>query len=181
MNIKEHYQKNVIPAMKEKFGYKNSLAVPRIVKVVINSGISSASKDPKARDAVKETLRLISGQQPSARKARKSISDFKIRQGQIIGFTVTLRGRRMYDFLERLLHFTFPRTRDFRGLNPDSVDASGNFSFGFNEAVAFPETRAGEVERQHGLEITVVTDAGKIEPGYELLKLMGFPFKETPK
>lgn len=177
MNLKEHYQKNVIPAMQEKFGYKNRMTVPRPEKVILNIGISASTKDPKAIESAKETLRMISGAQPAARVARKSISNFKIRRGQTVGLIVTLRGRRMYDFLERLIKLTLPRTRDFRGLDSRLVDRSGNLSLGLREAVAFPEAKAGEIERQHGLEITVVTNANNREEGLELLRLMGFPFR----
>lgn len=178
-NIQEHYKATVIPAMQEQFGYKNVMAVPRIIKVVLNVGVSSSLKDAKAQETIKETLRIITGQAVVARKARISISNFKIRKGQIVGFTTTLRGKRMYDFLERLINLTFPRVRDFRGLNPNSVDERGSFTVGFHEAVAFPEIKAGEIERQHGLEITVVTNAKSGEKGRALLKYMGFPFKNV--
>ncbi len=178
MKLQEHYLKNVVPAMCEQFGYKNVMRVPRIVKVVLNVGVSSALKDAKAQESIKETLRLVSGQLPVAREAKKSISNFKIRKGQVVGFSVTLRGRRMQDFLERLIHLTFPRVRDFRGLRPESVDKKGSFSVGFSESVAFPEIRAGELERQHGMEITVVTNAKNREEGYALLKHLGFPFRD---
>lgn len=178
MTLKEHYQKNVIPKLKEKFGYKNIMAVPRVKKVVVNIGIPSSQKDTKIIENVQETLRLITGQNPVARKARKSIASFKIRQGQDIGFMVTLRGNRMYDFLERLTKLTFARIRDFRGLNPNSFDANGNWSMGFRESVAFPEAAAGDTARQHGLEIVVVTTAKNKEEGLELLKGIGFPFRE---
>lgn len=178
MDIKEHYQKNVIPAMQEKFGYKNRLAVPRLVKVVVGAGISSGLKDQKAVDTVKDTLRVISGQEPSQRKAKKSVAGFKIRQGQVVGLMVTLRGKRMYDFLERLVNLTFPRMRDFRGLLAKGLDEHGNFTVGLHEAVAFPEIKAGDAQRQHGLEVTVVTTAKNKQEGLELLRLLGFPFRK---
>lgn len=176
-DLKEHYQREVVPAMQKQFGYGNRLRAPRIIKVVLNSGISANMKDPKLVETVKETLRMIAGQQAAARKAKKSISNFKVRKGQDIGFVVTLRGRRMYDFLERLINLAFPRVRDFRGINPASVDARGSLSVGFREVLAFPEIKAGDAERQHGLEVTVVTNAKSQPEGYALLKLMGFPFR----
>ncbi|OGL65091.1 50S ribosomal protein L5 [Candidatus Uhrbacteria bacterium RIFCSPLOWO2_01_FULL_47_24] len=179
MTLKEHYEKHVIPAMKEQFGYKNNLAVPRIVKAMLNVGISASQKDPKVKETIKDTIRTISGQEPVERSAKKSISSFKIRKGQIVGMLVTLRGKRMYDFLDKLLHLTFPRMRDFRGLRKTMVDAHGNLTIGFREAVAFPEIKAGDLERQHGLEVTVVVGGAKgREEGVALLKLMGFPFTE---
>lgn len=178
MNLKEHYQQSVIPAMQAKFGYRNVMAVPRLIKVVVNVGISSSLKDQKATDVVKETLRSITGQQPVPRLARKSISNFKIRQGQVVGLSVTLRGRRMYDFIEKFVKLTLPRVRDFRGLPPTLLDGKGNLSIGFREASAFPEVKAGDLERQHGLEVTIVTSAKTREEGLELLRRMGFPFRE---
>lgn len=177
MILKEHYQHNVIPAMQAKFGFKNRLAVPRLIKVAVNVGISAANKDQKFLETAKETLRTICGQQPIERKARLSISGFKVRKGQIVGLQTTLRGPRMHDFLDKLLHLAFPRVRDFRGLQESAVDAGGNLTIGFREAVAFPEVKAGDMERQHGLEITVVTNAKKREQGLELFKLLGFPFR----
>lgn len=179
LTFKEHYQQVAIPALQEQFGYKNRLAAPRVIKAVVNVGISSGLKDTKVLESVKETLRMITGQQPVERKARKSISNFKIRQGQVVGLSVTLRGSRMNDFLDRLVHLAFPRVRDFRGLKTTMVDGRGNLTVGFRESVAFPEVRAGETERQHGLEVTVVTNARKREEGLELLRLMGFPFSKS--
>lgn len=181
MDLKEHYQKNIVPAMQERFGYKNRMAVPKIVKVVLNAGLSSGNKDPKFFDTIKETFAMISGQQPIPRKARLSISNFKIRKGQTIGVSVTLRGSRMYDFLDKLVKLALPRVRDFRGLSVNAIDDQGNYTIGFREATAFPEVKAGAIERQHGFEITVVTSAKTKEEGLELLRLMGFPFKSDNK
>lgn len=177
MTLKEHYLKSVIPALQARFGYKNVMAVPRMLKVVVNVGISSSQKDPKVIEGVRETIRLTTGQQPVERKARKSISNFKIRKDQTVGLMVTLRGARMYHFVEKLIKLTLPRVRDFRGLQPTSMDGRGNFTLGFREAVAFPEVRAGELDRQHGMEVTVVTNARNREEGLELLRLIGFPFR----
>lgn len=179
MSLRENYHKKIVPALQEQFGYKNMMAVPRLVKVVLNVGVSSSLKDQKAIQAVSETLRLITGQHPVIRQAKKSISNFKVRKGQTVGFKVTLRGRRMFDFVERLVQFTLPRVRDFRGLDPNTMDKHGNLSIGFREALAFPEVKAGELEHQHGLEITVVTNAKKPEEGLTLLKLLGFPFRSS--
>lgn len=177
MNIREHYSTKVVDGMKEKFHYRNIMAVPRLIKVVLNVGISSAKNDPKVMETVKDTLRLITGQQPAERKAKKSISNFKIRKGQVVGLTVTLRGKRMYDFVEKLISLTLPRVRDFRGLREETLDSHGNLTIGLREAVSFPEIKAGDMERQHGIEITVVTNAKKKEEGLALFKLLGFPFR----
>ena len=177
INLKEHYNKVVIAAMQAKFGYKNILAVPHIQKVVLNVGLGSALKDQKFFESAKDTLRIITGQKSIERKARKSIANFKIRKGQTIGLSVTLRGIRMYHFIERFIKFTLPRVRDFRGLDFKALDKEGNLTVGLREVSAFPEIRAGEAERQHGLEITVVHNAATHEEGLELLKLMGFPFR----
>ena len=176
MRIKEHYDTKVIPAMQEKFGFKNRMAVPRVVKIVLNVGVSSNLKDSKAQETIKDTLKTVSGQNPVAKSAKKSVSNFKIRKGQTVGLMVTLRGPRMYDFLEKLINLTFPRMRDFRGLRSTSFDERGNFTLGLRESSAFPEIKAGDIERQHGLEITVVTNASNRQQGLEMLRLMGFPF-----
>lgn len=181
MSMQEHYRTQVVSVLKERFGYKNVMAVPKIVKVVLNIGVPSGVKEQKALQVMSETLRTIAGQNPVARPAKKSISNFKVRKGQTVGFKVTLRGKRMYDFLEKFVRLTLPRVRDFRGLDSKMVDRRGSFSIGFREAVAFPEVKAGELEHQHGLEVTVVTTAKKREEGLALLKLMGFPFRESNK
>lgn len=160
------------------FGYKNPMAVPKLTKVAINVGLSHGIKDPKFLDIAEGTVRRITGQQPVRTEAKKSISNFKIRKGMIVGMAVTLRGKRMYDFVEKLVRVTFPRIRDFRGLKPSSFDKRGNFTVGFRENIAFPEIRPDEIERLHGLEITVVTTAKNKEEGVALLKNIGFPFNE---
>ena len=164
--------------MREKFGFKNPMAVPRVVKIVLNVGVSSHLKDSKAQETIKDTLKTVTGQNPVAKSAKKAVSNFKIRKGQTVGMMVTLRGPRMYDFLEKLIHLTFPRMRDFRGLRSTSFDERGNFTVGLRESSAFPEIKAGDIERQHGLEITIVTNAPNREQGLELLRLMGFPFSK---
>jgi len=176
--LQEKYNKLVIKAMKEKFGYKNSLAVPKIIKVVVNIGCGRALKDPKFLEVAENTLKRISGQKSVKTKAKKSISAFKIRQSSIVGMVVTLRGKRMLDFVDKLINVTLPRVRDFRGLDQKSVDQQGNLTIGFSEHMAFPEIKSDEVEKIHGLEITVVTTAKTKEEGIELFKLLGFPIKE---
>lgn len=174
----EHYQKTVAPALKEEFGYKNVNAVPRMKQVVLNVGISASRKDAKTEEIVKETLRRITGQQPVPTLAKISISNFKIRQGMVVGMRVTLRGKRMYDFVHKLIAVTLPRVRDFRGLKRSIMDNRGNASIGFRESGAFPEVRAEELERLHGLEVTVSTSAKTKAEGLALLTKLGFPFQE---
>ncbi|MFZ5365071.1 MAG: 50S ribosomal protein L5 [Patescibacteria group bacterium] len=174
----EQYKEKVIPALKEKFGYKNEMQVPKLAKVSINVGIGRGLKDNDYLESVKKSLQRITGQQPVETKAKTSISNFKIREGMVVGVRVTLRGWRMYDFIEKLVNITLPRVRDFRGLDPDNFDGHGNYSIGFKEHIAFPEIRSDELENIHGLEVNITTTADTDEEGYELLKLMGFPFKE---
>lgn len=181
MSLKQKYQKEVIPIMKEKFGYRNDLAVPKIIKVVLNVGLnrSMVEKDPKFIEIVEQSLMKITGQKPIKTIARKSISGFKVRRGLVVGLMVTLRGQRMYDFLEKLIHIALPRSRDFRGLSPKSVDKSGNLSIGLPEQIIFPEIKLESVEKIHGLEVTINTSAKNHERGLELLKLLGFPFRNN--
>ncbi|MFA5135127.1 MAG: 50S ribosomal protein L5 [Patescibacteria group bacterium] len=178
MRLKEKYETEVVPAMIKRFGYSTALAVPKMVKVSINSGTGKALKDEKLLEAVQATLTRISGQRPALTKARKSISAFKIRAGMTVGVRVTLRGSRMYDFVEKLIHVSLPRVRDFQGLDPKSIDQYGNLSIGFKEHVVFPEIRSDEVERTIGLEVTITTNSKTREEGTELLTMLGFPFKK---
>lgn len=177
--LHEYYKKEIIPKMRELFGYKNDLAVPRIEKITINIGLGDAlkKKDPKIIEVAKETIFKITGQIPVETKAKKSISGFKIRKGLVVGLKVTLRKNKMYDFLDKLINVALPRTRDFKGIDPNSVDAKGNLSLGFKEQVVFPEINPQTIEKIHGLEITITTNAGNQEKGKALLKLFGFPFK----
>lgn len=177
MRLKEQYKKKIIPELKKKFEYKNDLEAPRLTKVVINVGVGRHSKEKAYIKAVENALSRISGQRPVKNKARKSISSFKIREGNIVGVSVTLRGNQMYDFVEKLVHISFPRVRDFRGINEKSVDRTGNLSIGFQEHLAFPEIQADEVENVFGLEVCLTTSTIKRDEGLELFKLMGFPFK----
>lgn len=178
MKLQELYKKEIAPKMKEKFGYKNDLAIPKLNKVVINVGVGRFSKDKAHIDNVISSLSRITGQKPVLSKAKKSISAFKVRQGNIAGVMVTLRGKRMCDFIEKLINITLPRIRDFRGIEKRGVDSQGNLSVGFREHLAFPEIKADEVEKIHGLEVNISTTAKTREEGLELFKLMGFPFKK---
>ena len=176
--LKENREKKVIPEMKKKFGYKNDLAVAKLNKAIVNVGLGRFCKDKAYIDNVIDSLSRITGQKPVLTKAKKSISAFKVRQGNLVGAMVTLRGKRMYDFIDKLIHISFPRVRDFRGLPEKSVDRQGNLSVGFSEHLAFPEIKADEVDKIHGLEICISTTAKNKEEGMELLKLIGFPFKK---
>lgn len=175
--LKEKYIKEVVPEMKKVFGYKNDLAVPKLIKVTINVGTGRALTDDKFLDMVKNTVERISGQKPVFTRAKKSISAFKIREDMIVGAIVTLRGNRMYDFVDKLTNVTLARVRDFRGLEPKSVDASGNLTIGFKENIVFPEIKFDEVERLHGLAVTINTNAKNQKEALTLFRLLGFPFK----
>lgn len=177
MNLKEKYQKEIVPKMEAKFGFTNPMAVPRLTKVVINSGVGRNAKDKAFIDSVVSSLERISGQKPMQTKAKQSISAFKTRKGMIVGVAVTLRNKRMYDFVEKLVNITFPRIRDFRGISSTQVDSKGNLAVGFREHIAFPEIKADEAENIHGLGVCLTTTAKNHEHGVELFRLMGFPFK----
>jgi len=181
MNLQESFKKKIVPELKKGFGFKNELQVPRLVKVVLNVGLGKGLKDAAFIDNVESTLQRITGQKPLKTKAKKSISNFKIRQGMVIGLKVTLRGKRMYDFVEKLIMATLPRVRDFRGLTLKNLDKKGNLNIGFKEHLAFPEIKADEIEKVHGLEIAIVTTAKTREEGQALFTALGFPFKETKK
>lgn len=176
MTLKERYQAEIRPALMKDLGISNIMAAPKVTKVTVSVGLSQSIKDPKMLETIEQNLRRITGQNPVKTKAKKSIASFKIREGQVVGIMVTLRGERMWDFLTRLTQFTFPRIRDFRGISDKTVDAKGNLSIGFKENLAFPEIRTDEVERLHGLQITVSTTAGTRKNGVELFKALGFPF-----
>ncbi|NQU83824.1 MAG: 50S ribosomal protein L5 [Parcubacteria group bacterium] len=178
MSFKETYKKEVVPKLKEKFGYKNSIAAPKLVKVVLNVGLSHGLKDAKFIDVAEQTLTRITGQKPIKTKAKKSVSAFKIREGMIVGMKVTLRKEKMYDFVDKLVNISLARVRDFRGLSRETLDGQGNLTIGLKENIIFPEIRSDQMEKVHGLEITVVTDAKTKEEGLELLTLLGFPFKK---
>ncbi|MBU4332698.1 50S ribosomal protein L5 [Patescibacteria group bacterium] len=176
--LKEKYIKEVIPHMKEKFGYKNNLAIPKLEKVVVNVGFNrDISGDKNKIATIENNLARIVGQKPVRTKAKQAISAFKIRQGMVIGMMVTLRGKRMYDFVDKLINATIPCFRDFRGLSQQSVDKNGNLTIGIKEHLVFPEIKVDEVEFIHGLEVIIQTTAKTREEGYALLKGLGFPFK----
>jgi large subunit ribosomal protein L5 len=177
--LKEKYRKEIIPAMKERFGYRNDMQVPRLEKIVVNMGVGEGAHDPKAIDAAMKDLALITGQKPKLCRAKRSVAGFKLRTGMSVGCKVTLRGDRMYEFLDRLITLAIPRVRDFRGLNPKSFDGRGNFTMGLDEQLVFPEIDYDEVERIQGMDITIVTTAETDEEGRELLKLFGMPFKSS--
>ena len=176
--LKLHYDREVIAALKQRFGYKNPHQVPRLTKIVLNMGAGDALTNPKFLEAATADLTAIGGQKPSVRRARKSIANFKLREGVAIGTMVTLRGPRMYEFMERLISVAIPRIRDFRGLSPKGFDGRGNFSFGVKEQIIFPEIKYDKVEKIRGMDVTFVTSANTDEEGYELLKALRMPFRE---
>lgn len=178
-NIKEKYNKEVIPKLKEKFGYKNILAVPGIRKVVINTGFNPNEKSENFQEEASKSLALITGQRPSLKGARKAIAGFKIREGMTIGLMVTLRGPRMYDFLDKLVHIALPRSRDFKGLSLSNVDQAGNLNIGIKEHIIFPEISAENAKNIFGFQITVTTSAKSKEEGEELFRQLGFPLKSS--
>lgn len=170
------YKKEIVPAVQKELGLKNVMQVPKITKVVINAGIGRFVKEANFIDNVEKTLAKITGQKPVRTKAKKAISNFKIRQGQEIGVVVTLRGPRMYHFLEKLLRVTFPRVRDFHGISDKAFDRQGNFTIGFKENIAFPEVKLEEIEKIHGLQVVINTTAKDKVAGRALLTHLGFPF-----
>ena len=181
MNLKEIYQKKAVPELKKQFGYKNDLQVPKLEKAVLNVGLGKGIKDASFIENAESTLLRITGQKPLKTKAKKAISNFKIRQGMVIGLKVTLRGQRMWDFVEKIIRVTLPRVRDFRGLDLKALDKKGNLNIGIKEHLAFPEIKADEIEKLHGLEIAIVTTAKTKEEGIALFLALGFPIKEAIK
>ncbi|MCX6781517.1 MAG: 50S ribosomal protein L5 [Candidatus Magasanikbacteria bacterium] len=175
-NLYNYYKKEVVPALKKEFGFKNVMQVPKITKVVINVGVGKFLKEPNFIENVEKNLAKITGQKPVRTKSKKAISNFKIRENMDIGVVVSLRGAKMYYFLEKLLDITLPRTRDFRGISDKAFDGRGNYSLGFKENVAFPEIKAGEAEKTHGMQINIATNAKNKEQGRALLMKLGFPF-----
>lgn len=175
--LKEFYKSDVVPTLAKQFGFDNPMRVPRITKVVLNMGVGEAVGDKKLLDNAVADLTMISGQKPVITNARKSIAGFKIRAGWPIGAKVTLRGERMYDFLDRLVDIAIPRIRDFRGLNPKAFDGRGNYAMGVTEQIIFPEVEYDKVDKIRGLDITITTTAQNDEEGRALLAAMRFPFK----
>ncbi len=176
--LKEKYSKQVRKDLQSSLSLKNVMAVPKIEKVVINSGVGKTLKDPKMLEAIIEDLRKITGQQPVKTMSRKSISGFKIRENQVVGLMVTLRGERMYDFIDKLVSIALPRVRDFRGLSKKAFDGHGNYHIGVREQTVFPEISEESMEHSFGFQISIITNAGDDKKGYELLKALGFPFNE---
>jgi len=177
--LKARYREEIAEALKEKFSYGNAMQIPGVTKVVVNMGVGDAARDSKLIDGAVRDLAIITGQRPEIRKATKSIAQFKLREGMPIGARVTLRGDRMWEFLDRLLTIALPRIRDFRGLSPSQFDGNGNYTFGLSEQSMFHEIDPDSIDRPRGMDITVVTTADTNEEGRELLKLLGFPFKES--
>lgn len=176
--LKEKYLKEIVPVLQKELGLKTVAAVPKLNKVVLNVGLGKAILDPKFKETVLNTLELITGQKPVTTTAKKAISNFKIKKGLVVGAKVTLRGERMFDFLDKLINITLPRIRDFRGIKNEAVDEKGNLNIGFAEHNVFPEMKVDEIESLHGLEVAIVTNAGEREAGRKLLTLLGIPFKK---
>ncbi|PWM51596.1 MAG: 50S ribosomal protein L5 [Clostridiales bacterium] len=174
--LKEKYINEVVPGLQEKFNYSNVMAIPKLDKVTINIGLGEAVANPKAVDAAMNDLMAITGQKPVVTKAKKSIATFKVRQGMPIGVKVTLRGERMYEFVDKLVSIALPRVRDFHGVSPKSFDGRGNYSLGLKEQLIFPEIEYDKVDKVRGLEVVFSTTAKTDEEGRELLKLLGMPF-----
>ncbi|MEW6459265.1 MAG: 50S ribosomal protein L5 [Bacillota bacterium] len=175
--LKQKYIEEVIPAMMDKFKYRNVMEVPRLEKVVINIGMGEAIQNAKAIDAAMQDLRTITGQQPVVTRAKKSIAAFKVREGMRIGLKVTLRGSRMYDFVDRLINVALPRVRDFRGVSPKAFDGRGNYTLGLKEQLIFPEIDYDKIDKVRGMDITFVTSAKSDEEAREFLRLIGMPLK----
>lgn len=175
--LKDLYKSRIVPALAKEFGYKNLMAVPKMTKVVVSMGVGKATQDKKFLDLAKSDLTMITGQMPVACKAKKSVSNFKVREGTETGLKVTIRGVRMYEFMDRLISLAIPRVRDFRGLEPKGFDGRGNYSMGLAEQTVFPEINPAKVEFQQGMNITFVTTAKTDQEAKKLLSLFGMPFK----
>ncbi len=177
--LKARYRAEIAPALRTEFKYANVMQIPTLVKVIVNMGVGEAARDSKLIEGAIRDLTIITGQKPQVTKSRKSIAQFKLREGMPIGAHVTLRNDRMWEFTDRLLSIALPRIRDFRGLSPKQFDGNGNYTFGLTEQVVFPEIEQDKVDRQRGMDITFVTTAKNDEEGRALLKALGFPFKEA--
>lgn len=176
--LKEIYANECVPALKEEFGYKNAMKIPKLEKIVLNMGLGEAVQNPKIVEGAAEELTRIAGQKAVITKAKKSIATFKLREGMPIGCRVTLRGDKMYDFFSKLVNIALPRVRDFRGLSPKGFDGRGNYSMGVQEQIIFPEIDYDKIDKIKGLNITIVTSAESDEEGRSLLKMLGMPFKK---
>ncbi|MBA2531529.1 MAG: 50S ribosomal protein L5 [Nocardioidaceae bacterium] len=177
--FKTRYREEILPALRDQFGYANVMQVPRLTKIVVNMGVGEAARDSKLIEGAVRDLTAIAGQKPSVTRSRKSIAQFKLREGMPIGAHTTLRGDRMWEFLDRLLTLALPRIRDFRGLSPRQFDGRGNYTFGLTEQVMFHEIDQDRVDRSRGMDVTIVTTAPNDEEGRALLRHLGFPFKES--
>jgi len=179
--LKDLYRSQILPALTSEFGHKNPMAVPRMEKIVVSMGVGKAVQDKKFLELARNDLRMITGQMPLVCKAKKSVSNFKVREGYETGLKVTIRGIRMYEFMDRLISLAIPRVRDFRGLNPKSFDGRGNYSMGLTEQSVFPEINPAKMEAQQGMNITFVTTAKTDEEAQRMLTLFGMPFREVAK
>jgi large subunit ribosomal protein L5 len=178
--LKDRYNDEILPTLLEDFNYKSPMQVPRVIKVVVNVGVGEALNDAKALDNAVRDISVITGQKPIVTRARKSIAGFKLREGRTIGVKVTLRGQRMYDFLDRLINVALPRQRDFRGVSPDAFDGRGNYTLGLSEQLLWPEISYDSIDKLRGMEVSMVTTAQTDEEGRRLLELMGMPFRQQP-
>ena len=179
VRLKARYKAEIAPALQKEFNFSNVMQIPTLSKVVVNMGVGEAARDSKLIEGAIRDLTTITGQKPLVTRAKKSIAQFKLREGQPIGAHVTLRNDRMWEFMDRLLSISLPRIRDFRGLSPKQFDGKGNYTFGLTEQVVFPEIEQDKVDRPRGMDITIVTTASNDQEGRSLLKLLGFPFKEV--
>ena len=177
-HLQERYSKEVVPALFKAFQYDNIMQVPRIVKVVVNIGLGSEMENAKALEAAAGDLTIITGQKPVMTKARKSIANFKLREGRIIGTKVTLRGERMWTFLDRVINIALPRVRDFRGISPDAFDGRGNYTLGLRDQLVFPEIEYDKIDQLRGMEITIVTTANSDDQARSMLQMLGMPFRK---
>ncbi len=177
--LKDRYNEEIAPALKERFGIENPMRIPRLEKIVVNMGVGEASQNSRALDGAMEDLATITGQKAQMRRARKSIAGFKIREGMPVGARVTLRGERMWEFLDRLVSVALPRVRDFRGISPNSFDGHGNYALGLREQLIFPEISYDAIDTTRGLDVAVVTTTESDEEAQELLRLLGMPFRDT--
>ena len=179
VRLKARYKAEVVPALQKEFNFSNVMQIPTLTKVVVNMGVGEAARDSKLIEGAIRDLTTITGQKPLVTRAKKSIAQFKLREGQPIGAHVTLRNDRMWEFMDRLLSISLPRIRDFRGLSPKQFDGKGNYTFGLTEQVVFPEIEQDKIDRTRGMDITLVTTAKTDEEGRELLRALGFPFREN--
>jgi large subunit ribosomal protein L5 len=177
--LRERYREEVAPALKERFEYENVMQIPWLEKIVVNMGVGEAAQNSRALDGAMDELAKITGQKPQLRRARKSVAGFKIREGMPVGVRVTLRGERMWEFLDRLISIALPRVRDFRGVDPSSFDGRGNFALGLREQLIFPEISYDSIDAMRGLDVAIVTSAETDEEAWELLRLLGMPFRTS--